>query len=54
MQSIPECPICGAPELDRWCAVCHDRMEAHYRDEEAARIEEEGATLTGTADHDVF
>jgi hypothetical protein len=55
MQTIPSCTMCGAPELDRWCAVCHDRMEAHYQASEAERIAEEGATLTANSvEHDVF
>jgi hypothetical protein len=55
MQTIPACTICGAPELDRWCAVCHDRTEAHSQASEAERIAEEGATLTAEATgHDVF
>lgn len=55
MQTIPECTICGAPSLDRWCPMCHDRMEAAYHDAEAERIADEGATLTAEeGDHDVF
>jgi hypothetical protein len=46
MHAIPECPLCGAPALDRWCAACHDRMAAAYADAEAERLAAEDAVDT--------
>jgi hypothetical protein len=54
-QPIPACTSCGAPDLDRWCAVCHDRMEAAYADAEAERLCAQRAdSQESAADTDVF
>lgn len=55
MQSIPECPICGAPTFDRWCQDCRERMERAYEDAEAERLATLRDTLpTVEVAHDVF
>lgn len=55
MQPIPACTICGAPELDRWCADCRERMEAAYADAEAERVYAHLETLpTVVVEPDLF